>query len=74
MFGQAPGSTSLQSDDGDATYYQQADSNPGTIPCYAPGTLIDTPDGPRPVQTLQPGDLLLTLDHGPQLIRWTHKR
>lgn len=41
------------------------------IPCYAPGTLIDTPDGPRAVETLQPGDLVNTLDHGPQPIRWT---
>ena len=40
-------------------------------PCYAPGTLIDTPEGPRAVETLQPGDLVNTLDHGAQPIRWT---
>ncbi|WP_417808887.1 Hint domain-containing protein [Thioclava sp.] len=40
------------------------------IPCYAPGTLIDTPDGPRAVEDLQIGDLVNTLDHGPQQIRW----
>ncbi len=40
------------------------------IPCYAPGTMIDTPDGPRAVETLQVGDLVNTLDHGPQPIRW----
>jgi hypothetical protein len=34
--------------------------------CFAAGTLIDTPDGPRPVETLCPGELVLTLDHGPQ--------
>ncbi len=34
--------------------------------CFAAGTLIETPDGPRPVETLAPGDLVLTLDHGPQ--------
>lgn len=38
--------------------------------CYAPGTLIDTPDGPRAVETLVPGDLVMTLDHGAQAIRW----
>lgn len=70
--GQAPGSTSLQSDDGGATYYQQMDKNPGTIPCYSPGTLIDTPDGPRAVESLIPGDMVLTCDHGPQPIRWIH--
>ncbi len=42
----------------------------GGPPCYAPGTLIDTPDGPRAVETLQVGDLVVTLDHGPQQIRW----
>ncbi len=42
-----------------------------TPPCYAPGTLIDTPDGPRAVEALRPGDLVLTLDHGAQTVRWT---
>lgn len=42
------------------------------VPCYAPGTLIDTPDGPRAVETLRVGDLVTTLDHGPQPIRWVH--
>jgi len=61
---------SLQSDDGGSTYYAQSTSNQGTIPCYAPGTMIDTPDGPRAVETLRPGDLVDTADHGPQVIRW----
>jgi hypothetical protein len=39
-------------------------------PCFVPGTLIDTPNGPRTVETLQPGDLVLTRDHGPQPLRW----
>lgn len=43
------------------------------IPCYAPGTLIETPDGPRPVEELQIGDLVNTLDHGPQPIRWVRR-
>lgn len=62
--------SSFQSDDGGATYYRQDSQNKGTIPCYAPGTLIDTPNGPRPVEALRPGDLVLTADHGPQKIRW----
>lgn len=61
---------SIQSDDGGATYFMQAAPNAGTIPCYAPGTLIDTPDGPREVETLRVGDLVETLDHGPMPIRW----
>ncbi|WP_323765377.1 Hint domain-containing protein [Marinovum sp.] len=71
--GQAPGGTSLQSDDGGATYYQQADENPGTVPCYAPGTLIATAQGPRRIETLRTGDLVSTLDHGPLPVRWVRQ-
>lgn len=39
-------------------------------PCFADGTLILTPEGYRPVEDLAPGDLVETLDHGPQPIRW----
>ncbi|MFN4192228.1 MAG: Hint domain-containing protein [Tabrizicola sp.] len=42
----------------------------GTPPCFVPGTLIDTPDGPRRIETLRAGDLVTTLDHGPQPLRW----
>ncbi len=41
------------------------------IVCYAAGTLISTPTGPRSVKTLEPGTLVDTADHGPQPIRWT---
>lgn len=37
--------------------------------CFLPGTLITTPNGECPVQDLRPGDLVTTLDHGPQLLR-----
>lgn len=43
-------------------------------PCFVAGTVIDTPDGGKLVQDLQVGDLVLTLDHGPQEIRWTGHR
>jgi hypothetical protein len=39
-------------------------------PCFTLGTLIDTPTGPRPVEALQPGDMVLTRDNGPQPLRW----
>ncbi|MBO9448464.1 Hint domain-containing protein [Ruegeria sp. R14_0] len=39
-------------------------------PCFTPGTMIDTPDGPRVVEELRPGDLILTADHGPQVLQW----
>lgn len=40
------------------------------LPCFTPGTLIDTPQGPRPVEALQVGDRVTTLDHGAQPLRW----
>lgn len=43
------------------------------IPCYAAGTMIDTPEGPRAVETLRVGNLVNTVDHGPQTIRWMRR-
>ncbi|MEL7460241.1 MAG: Hint domain-containing protein, partial [Pseudomonadota bacterium] len=45
-----------------------------TVPCFAAGTRIRTPDGDRPVQSLTPGDLVLTRDNGPQPVRWIGRR
>lgn len=36
--------------------------------CFTPGTMIGTPYGPRPVETLVAGDLVTTLDAGDQQI------
>jgi len=36
---------------------------------FASGTEIGTPDGPRAVETLRPGDLVSTLAHGAQRVR-----
>lgn len=43
-------------------------------PCFAAGTMIDTPDGKRAVEDIRPGDLVMTLDHGPQAVRWVGRR
>mgnify|MGYP000025002934 CR=1 FL=1 len=68
----APNGTAFARDsNGDWVEGTADPGNPGVV-CYAPGTMIDTPDGPRAVETLKPGDLVMTLDHGPQAIRWTH--
>ncbi|MEO0830380.1 MAG: Hint domain-containing protein, partial [Pseudomonadota bacterium] len=40
------------------------------IICFTAGTAIQTPSGERRIESLTPGDLVLTLDHGPQPIRW----
>lgn len=44
------------------------------MPCFVAGTLIDTPDGPVPVERLTAGDMVLTLDDGPQPVRWVGSR
>lgn len=38
--------------------------------CFTPGTLIDTIDGPRPIETICVGDLVLTADSGYQPVIW----
>ena len=40
------------------------------IPCFTPGTLIATPQGQRPVETLKVGDKVMTRDNGLQSIAW----
>ncbi|WP_415920412.1 Hint domain-containing protein [Tateyamaria sp. SN6-1] len=42
----------------------------GTVVCFAHGTQIMTPDGPVAVEALQVGQLVDTMDHGAQPIRW----
>lgn len=37
--------------------------------CFTPGTLIATPAGERPIETLAAGQKVLTRDHGPQVLR-----
>lgn len=44
------------------------------VSCFTPGTLIATPKGPRKIEALQKGDMVVTRDHGPQPIRWIGQR
>ncbi|MGD9294731.1 MAG: Hint domain-containing protein [Roseobacter sp.] len=72
--------TSADKEDGFVSYFDKQGNDAGTlvfteiekiIPiCFTPGTLIATPEGQRPVETLQPGDHVLTRDNGIQEIRW----
>ena len=44
------------------------------ISCFTPGTMIATPTGPRAIEGLAAGDLVVTRDNGPQPIRWIGQR
>lgn len=44
------------------------------IPCFAQGTMIRTPNGDVPIETLRVGDLVQTLDNGVQPIVWIGAR
>ena len=75
--------TSADNEAGYVTFYDAFGAMLGTmsfteieqiIPCFTTGTLIETPAGPRPVESLQPGDLVLTLDDGAQPLRWVGQR
>ena len=45
-----------------------------TVPCFTAGTMIATPEGPRAVESLRPGDLVLSQDEVAQPLRWTGRR
>lgn len=42
--------------------------------CFTAGTWIETPQGPRQIQNLKPGDLVSTLHAGAQRVIWTGQR
>jgi len=48
---------------------QDAPTDKKTI-CFTAGTLLDTPDGPRAIEDLYPGDRVDTRDNGPQEVLW----
>ena len=43
-------------------------------PCFAAGTLIETERGMTPIQDIEVGDLVRTLDNGLQPVKWRGKR
>jgi hypothetical protein len=45
-------------------------ANTVAMPCYAPGTLVATPFGHRPVETLRAGDAVLTAAGAARLLTW----
>ncbi|MEY4981846.1 MAG: hypothetical protein RIR62_112 [Pseudomonadota bacterium] len=59
----------------DRTHQAAGAQQEGGVICFTPDTRIATPDGPRLIQMLRPGDLILTKDNGPQEVLWSgHRR
>jgi hypothetical protein len=52
----------------------EAPEGPGGVICFTPGTRLATPHGPRLIEALRQGDLVLTRDNGAQPVLWTGSR
>ncbi|GAB5445998.1 Hint domain-containing protein [Gymnodinialimonas sp.] len=66
----APNATSIQRDaNGDLVEGTPDPDDSGPV-CFVKGTQILTATGPRPIEDLAPGDLIVTRDNGPQTLRW----
>ncbi|QHQ36684.1 Hint domain-containing protein [Algicella marina] len=46
----------------------------GDAVCFTPGTMIETPTGPRLIEDLMPGDLVMTRDSGAKPLCWIGRR
>ena len=57
-----------------AFYTSNQDPDTYGFVCFAAGTMIETPKGARPIETLKPGDRVSTLDNGAQRIQWVGTR
>ena len=53
---------------------RDAAGRPEALAAYVSGTVIDTPDGLRPVETLAAGDAVTTLGNGSRPLRWVGQR
>ncbi len=56
-----------------ATAESYSYDNTGIV-CFTAGTLIRTPGGEVPIESLRPGDPVDTMDNGPQRIVWIGRR
>lgn len=77
--GDADYSDNAQFGNGDSLTFQNADRNSFTtentgVVCFTKGTLIATPSGEVPIESLRAGDLVQTRDNGAQQILWIGRR
>lgn len=48
----------------------QANAPSSKVVCFTPGTMIATRDGQKRIETIEPGDLVLTRDNGHHPVSW----
>ncbi len=49
------------------------ESHEGVV-CFTPGTMLETPDGPAPIEDLVAGDRVMTRDNGSEEVLWVGER
>ncbi|KAA0917601.1 Hint domain-containing protein [Aquicoccus porphyridii] len=54
--------------------FETFESEPPEFPCFVAGTSVETDRGPMPVDAVRVGDLVQTLDHGLQPVRWVGQK
>jgi hypothetical protein len=67
------GSGTFQLPNGTVIPYASFNSGTGLV-CFTRGTMIETAQGPRPIETLCVDDTIPTVGNGPRSIRWIGKR
>ena len=60
--------------DTERTSHTQGNLYADYVACFTQGTLIDTPKGPKPIEALREGDLVITHDNAAQPLRWVGQR
>lgn len=68
----APNGTSIARDAA-GNLIENTTPTPGAL-CFVSGTLIETVTGPVRIEELSVGDMILTLDQGPQALRWIGRK
>lgn len=54
----------------DTLVFEAESSGDSGVACFVAGTLMDTPSGPRRIETLRAGDMVCTADRGALPLRW----